>query len=218
MTKADLPDLPEPSELPDLSDLPELPLAQKLALPYSSKADRPVMHVFFALDARLGQIVLEAKEPMLAQLRLAWWREQLNLSAQDRPKGEPLLALISAHWQGEEAALAALVDGWETALEDGDAKLSGLEQLVAARSLGFAAIARLLGLPDHAEAAKAHGQYWAAGDLRWLTQSPDPEPQESQEQQEPQADQPSDTSQDWAAMTADKDQLGDGSEEGQRAP
>ena len=49
---------------------------------------------------------------MLAQIRLAWWREMFGRPASDWPAGEPLLAQLAA-WDAERAGLAALADGWE---------------------------------------------------------------------------------------------------------
>lgn len=50
---------------------------------------------------------------MLGQLRLAWWREALESTPGERPRGDAVLDAVSAHLQGVEEALACLVDGWE---------------------------------------------------------------------------------------------------------
>lgn len=71
---------------------------------------------FLALDDRLGRVVRTAREPILAQIKLAWWRDRLGADPAGWPKGEPLLARL-AGWE-ERTGLVALVDGWEALLED----------------------------------------------------------------------------------------------------
>ena len=50
---------------------------------------------------------------MLGQMRLAWWRDTLAQNPQDWPAGDAVLDAIRQHWQGREAALVKLVNGWE---------------------------------------------------------------------------------------------------------
>ena len=76
--------------------LGSLPVLHRLALTYApARATRPTL-ALLALDARLAGIVRSASEPMLAQLRLAWWREQLEIDLTARPAGEPLLAVLES--------------------------------------------------------------------------------------------------------------------------
>ena len=62
-----------------------------------------------------GRSSAQAREPLLGQVRLAWWRDRLGQDPADWPAGEPLLAALRG-WQPQFAALAALVDGWELLL------------------------------------------------------------------------------------------------------
>jgi phytoene synthase len=81
----------------------------------------------------------------MIQLRLAWWRDRLAEPAGQRPKGEPLLARL-ALWDGQTAALIALVNGWEAKIvgEDGGAELA------RARTEAFVALGQLVGAVDAA--------------------------------------------------------------------
>ena len=79
-----------------------LPLPQRLALSYAPRASRNAFAGLLALDTRFAGIVRHAREPMLAQMRLAWWRDVLAKPAAEWPTGEPLLALL-AEWQGESS-------------------------------------------------------------------------------------------------------------------
>jgi len=100
------------------SDLVEtLPLAQRLALSYAPRACRGDMLALMALDARLAGIVRGDGEVIIAQMKLAWWRERLAQPAQDWPLGEPLLALFHAG-RLDPAGLEPMVDGWEGLLAE----------------------------------------------------------------------------------------------------
>lgn len=85
----------------------------ELALAHSPAETRAALRIMFELDARIARIVAGTSEPMLAQIRLAWWRDTLALDPDTRPAGDPVLDGIGQHWRGREAALVKLVDGWE---------------------------------------------------------------------------------------------------------
>lgn len=71
------------------------------------------MRVAFELDQRLARIVAQTTEPMLGQMRLAWWRDMLATPVSQRPSGDAVLDGIGDHWAVREAALSELVDSWE---------------------------------------------------------------------------------------------------------
>lgn len=79
---------------------------------------RPRLATAFALDQRLSRIIAQATEPLLAQMRLAWWRDQLAKPVAERPSGDAVLDAIGEHWAGEEGSLSAMVNGWEQMLAD----------------------------------------------------------------------------------------------------
>jgi len=54
-----------------------LPTASRLALAYAPAKARLQTLALFALDTRLAGLLRNSSEPMLAQLRLSWWRETL---------------------------------------------------------------------------------------------------------------------------------------------
>jgi phytoene synthase len=144
--------------------LATLPTEQRLALAYAGAAQRAVFLGFFALDARLAGIVRGASEPLLGQLQLAWWRDQLALPVEKRPRGEPLLAVL-AEWRGEQKALSDLVDGWELLLAESRLEVAALASHGQARAGAMAAAARLLGAGRHADEARRAGLGWALADL-----------------------------------------------------
>lgn len=90
----------------------------QLALVHSPRACREALRIFLDLDARLARIVSGTSEPMLGQMRLAWWRDTLRAPVGNRPRGDAVLDRITEHWTGREEALVALVDGWENMLAE----------------------------------------------------------------------------------------------------
>lgn len=85
---------------------------------------RAAVAALWALAERLTRLVRDAREPLIGQIKLAWWRDMAGLVATDPaalPKGEPLLAELGGAWAGQ-GGLDALVDAAEAMLlaeEDG---------------------------------------------------------------------------------------------------
>lgn len=138
-----------------------LPPVQRLALAYAPASARLPWLALLALDSKLAGIVRAAREPMLAQIRLAWWRERLEAPAEGWPKGQPVLRAL-ASWEGRHGALVGLVDGWEALLGE-TADGSVCDALANARGNAVAALARVLG-EEGPEAARMGG-CWAAADI-----------------------------------------------------
>ena len=135
-----------------------LPPELRLALVYAPARSRDALLAVLGLDQRLAHMVSGAREPILAQVRLAWWRERL---ADDAPAiaGEPLLELV------RDAAIAraplrALVDGWEGLV--GEPCLEAVAQLADARA---AALCRVPTGAANGQAGMASAREWALHDL-----------------------------------------------------
>lgn len=135
-----------------------LPLPRRLALAYAPASSRLALLALLAFDMRLAGIVRASHEPMLAQLRLAWWREQLASDGTGWPEGEPLLAALRS-WEGRHGALLPLVDGWETMTGAAPLPADAFEALADARGKGFAALVQ-----DPADARRM-GRNWGLADI-----------------------------------------------------
>ena len=84
---------------------------------------RAAIAALWALAGRLTKLLQDAREPLIGQIKLAWWRDMMAMLASDPealPKGEPLLAELQASWAGQRG-LDTLVDAAETMLLAGDA-------------------------------------------------------------------------------------------------
>lgn len=138
--------------------------ALQLAVAWQPRSTRGALEALFRLDARLGRMVRTVKEPLLAQMRLAWWREELVRSGGGRQGRDPLLQSIARQWADQSPELAALVDGWEAMI--GYGPLAGeVGGLAAGRSAALAAFARLAHADDHISQARAVGGVWTAAEI-----------------------------------------------------
>ena len=149
-----------------------LPVERRLALAYAPARSRALWLGLFALDARLGAVVQAAHEPLLAQIKLAWWRDELAKPVAARALGEPLLALLG-EWGDQAAALSALVDGWEILLSGEPLGPGELRQIAEARASACLGLAARLDLtatePEVSRAARG----WALAELGAALTDPD---------------------------------------------
>lgn len=147
-----------------LTSLPD-PL-RDLAFSYAPAGRRAALEALFALDAALGQVLRTTREPMVGQMRFAWWREALTALDAAPPPGEPVLQGLAGEVlpRGVTGAeLAMLVDGWEPLLGAFDPTV--VEQHARLRgALLFALAGRLLGAGSRDPLAEA-GSAWTLDDL-----------------------------------------------------
>jgi phytoene synthase len=118
------------------------------------------------LDVALGAALAGAREPMIARIKLAWWREALERLDREPAPAEPALQEAAAH-------LLPVVTGAELAgMEEGWAALPSSETLTAENLLTYAErrggllflySARLLGA--EADRLEQAGEAWALVDL-----------------------------------------------------
>lgn len=146
----------------DLSDA-----ATAVALAWQPPPSRAALATLFAFDRRLAGVVAGAREPILAQMRFAWWRERLTEPVAQRPVGEPLLADLAQHWGDDGVRLVPLIDGWEAMLGETPLPEDELAEFAAGRGAALAAFASLAGVDDQAElaACRSAGACWALAEL-----------------------------------------------------
>lgn len=93
----------------------ELSPTARLAIAYAPSNVRSAFALLLQIDNRFAEILRNAREPMIAQIKMAWWREAFASPADARPKGEPLLQALNE--AGGEyiplSALEALTAAWE---------------------------------------------------------------------------------------------------------
>lgn len=141
--------------------LADLALPYRLALSYAPKSARENILTLMLLDERMAAVLRGGSEPMVMQLKLAWWRDRLRESPSEWPKGEPLLSRL-ARWSPGTNGLDQLADGWEVLLGD-DLSADAIEEHADARAFGWCALARYYS--QDVVLAREAARVWAATDL-----------------------------------------------------
>ena len=152
--------------------LDTLPPEAELALAWSSQKVRGPLSIALQLDRRLARIVGRTTEPMLGQMRLAWWREALAKPLLERPRGDEVLDAVGLHWAGQEAALLPMVDAWEVLVTTQHLGPADVEAFGTQRGAFFAALAgdEAVGGTDRIAAAAFR---WAVADAAVAVSDPD---------------------------------------------
>ena len=140
---------------------------RKLALAYVPLPRRAALEALWRLDVTLGAVLATGREPLISQIRLAWWREALEKLDRERPPAEPLLEALACHVLPADigvAELTTLEAGWAVLLSTEPLTPRQLDQYAQARGGRlFALSARLLGAAE--PRIEAAGRIWALIDL-----------------------------------------------------
>jgi phytoene synthase len=139
---------------------------RRLALAYVPAAVRPAVEALWRLDVAFAAILATGTQPIISQMRLAWWREALERLDKAPPPAEPVLQALAAHVLPKVtgAELAAMEEGWLMLLCDEALTADELDRYAAKRGgLLFAYSARLLG--DAGFPVAQAGEAWALADL-----------------------------------------------------
>jgi 15-cis-phytoene synthase len=164
--------IPPSSKAMAFSDPDLLPPASQIAIAYCPAEYRIQFELALALDHRLAQIVARTTEPMLGQMRLAWWRENFQVASLDRPKGDAVLDRISQLWMASSEPLIGLVDGWEMLLAEPPLTEAGAIAFAEGRA---GALTASIGNADagRVAAARSAARVWALADLAAKVSDPE---------------------------------------------
>ena len=137
----------------------------RLAIAYVPEFYRSAFTLLLQIDERLAGILKSAREPMIAQIKMAWWREAFGNAPHLRPKGEPLLQVLNdSNDVIPPAALDALVSAWEMLLGQNpwDQQVTNDHADLRAEAI-FQTYARWVGSTQDVQPV---GRVWALADLR----------------------------------------------------
>ncbi|HZG08409.1 MAG TPA: squalene/phytoene synthase family protein [Allosphingosinicella sp.] len=146
----------------------ELDRDRFLALSYVRSSVRPALEALWRLDAALGAVLTSGREPLISQIKLAWWRDALEALDTGSTPFEPALQAVAAHLlprriSGSE--LAPMPEGWTLLLTPDPMSADELSTYGARRgAVLFKASAKLLAGEEHSQLAAA-GEAWALIDL-----------------------------------------------------
>jgi phytoene synthase len=135
-------------------------------LSYAPDRSRAALEALFALDTALGNVLRTTREPLVGQMRLAWWREALQgLDASGAP-AEPVLQSLAAEVLPlgiTGRALSGMVDAWEPLLGDIDTGSIDDHARLRGRALFTMAGPAVGAAPD--DPVGDAGEGWALADL-----------------------------------------------------
>lgn len=138
----------------------DLPPPLRLALAYAPPQTQGLFTGLFAWDQRLARIVAHHSEPLVAQIKLAWWRDILTGTGTE--SGDTAFKSIAIAWAGRLTDLSPMVDGWENML----APSPDFCAVAAGRAAPFAALASSLGCEAIiVEGARIGAMRWALIDI-----------------------------------------------------
>jgi phytoene synthase len=139
-----------------------------LALAYVPSSRRLAVEALWRLDAALASVLSTGREPLISQIRLAWWREALETLDTARVPAEPVLQAVAGHVLPGGvggAELAVMEAGWAVLLTPEPLTEADLDVYGSARGgVLFRCSARLLGGPAPPALEQA-GAAWALVDL-----------------------------------------------------
>lgn len=127
---------------------------------------RAAIDALFAIDGAMGDVLRTTSDPMIGQIRLAWWRERLEgLDAGAQVPAEPRLAAVERHLlprgvHGRD--LASLENGWVRLLDEFPWDSGTAEAIWFRGRLLFALGAQLLARTD--DEIEGAGGLWALVD------------------------------------------------------
>jgi phytoene synthase len=136
---------------------------------YAPADARSALLALFGIDLELGAVVAGTTEPMIGEIRLAWWREALEGLDGGAVPAQPLLQLAAAELLPRGiggAALAGLEDRWLGMIANADVPPAH----IAGGGALFGMAARLLG-GDQALGQQL-GEAWVLGDAAALPRVP----------------------------------------------
>ncbi|HEX8578469.1 MAG TPA: squalene/phytoene synthase family protein [Allosphingosinicella sp.] len=146
----------------------ELDRDRFLALSYVSPRARPAVEALWRLDATLGAVLTSGRDPLISQIKLAWWRDALEGLGSGRPPAEPALEAVATHVLPlgvSGAELAEMEGGWTLLLTPDPLTPDELARYASERGgrlFGFTA--RALG-GEVSDVVRAGGEAWALIDL-----------------------------------------------------
>jgi 15-cis-phytoene synthase len=148
--------VPEPVLNPDIV----------LALAYAERDLRAPFTTLFRLDAQLGRIVASAREPQLARIKLAWWREQLLALGGNAHPVDPVLVDCNdlvCRYDVTGDTLAAIAHGYDELIDAIPLSTDALEAFASGRGGLFCVAAQIAGC-DPSPLLMSAGRAWALTD------------------------------------------------------
>ena len=137
----------------------------RLATAYARLELRAAFSLLLRFDDRIAGIVGRSTEPMIAQMKIAWWHDAIATAKDDRPRGEPLLIELNEIDNGTLIdAIQRLLDAWGLLLANEQWSADILSAFAQGRGDAvFGTYSRWIG---DGSVLQDIGNQWAVDDLR----------------------------------------------------
>jgi 15-cis-phytoene synthase len=138
---------------------------QQLCLAYAAARFREPLTALFRVDDHLARIALGAREPMVARIKLAWWREQ----GFARASGDLAMELetLSAASDKSLKLLGRIAEGWDALIAADEDKAQMLADYAKGRGEGLFELAVDLAGVKATSEMKRVGEAWALCDVSY---------------------------------------------------
>lgn len=151
----------------EMTDVPTL--SALLAVQAGGELERH--RLLWAFDARLAQIARTTKEPLIGQMRLAWWEDAISDDQAIKGRGEPILDALRGCGAATGPGLLNMLEGWEVLIVERELDRQSLSDYATGRGGGlFHALAGMVEVPDWLIDA---GAVWALWDLSGHVNDPE---------------------------------------------
>lgn len=154
----------------------DLGIERDLSLMYAPQAQRAGLRAIWQLDARMRRIFTGGGEPVLGQIKLAWWEERLLAVAGGEVPAEPLLrrlAELAVCDQGFATELGCIAGAWRELPAERPWPAASVDAYARSRGRGLIdGFARIAGAAGD-ERLRLAGEAYAIDDLAGLAADPD---------------------------------------------
>jgi 15-cis-phytoene synthase len=138
----------------------------RLAIVYAKRSIQARLALLLQFDTRMAGVVGKATEPLVGQMKLAWWRDVIGMPPERRPVGEPLLGQLNAVDDADlEGAILRLLDAWESIVVYEIWSDEALHKFARAR--GDAVFSTYCEWADYKTDVDLLGSLWALNDLKF---------------------------------------------------
>ena len=138
-----------------------------LLLSYAPPETRYWHRLAWVIDERLAHVVRTVREPSIAAIRMAWWREALAAHDLSKGKSEPLVEAWRARPRNAAAdqAVEQMINGWSVLADGAALTVEDMRAYAEGRGSGLFGLLTADGGGTSVEDVRRAGALWALWDL-----------------------------------------------------
>ena len=138
-----------------------------LLLSYAPPETRDWHRLAWVIDERLAHVVRTVREPAIAAIRMAWWREALAVHDLSKGKSEPLVEAWRARPRNAAAdqAVEQMINGWYVLADGATLTVDDLQAYAEGRGSGLFGLLAADCDSYSIESVRRAGALWALWDF-----------------------------------------------------